>query len=772
MTNYKLNIFFIFIIGVLFFSTVVAKSQNFISDSLYPSKKDRLLFEVADIKFSGNEAFSAYELIDAVNSKMNSRSIQHDVFEYYLDNLKKIDFTPEVLKKSLQVALKNLSHEIKYFNEGTAELDVQTLWHFYNTNGYHFVDVNYEFIPNYEKKQNELIFKVKENDRYKIDAIIYNGLENLDTETSKMVADAQKIRRGDYYSERNIMSEANHILNILLNNGYYYSSLEIAPVIINTDNLTDKVIINFTHGKRQRIIDITYVDSLNNQFKVIDDMKNLQLDIKVGDWYSRANVQSSINNLLILGTFELVTIDTSGVFYPLTDSTLSMVVFTKYRKQKEWGVGLFVHNTQLDNFTNIGVEANLLHRNWGGAAQSGNIFTNARIKNVSRLFAGQAGEYEGQVGLRIAQPLIWSIENMKIGANASIYYSLSTVDQIFNISSWFIPVRFPIKLTNDTYLNQIIVDFNFEFQNPTNFVDYDESKENTGNFNPRFYQSLALYSNLYEYLNSPETTLLTSNLFGITLIGDSRNHPFNPNFGDYFYFMLDGWNIFFSHPWISGIAKYLRVQSTYNFFLPISNTSVSAFKIRAGLINLADDYNSFVPFERQFFAGGANSVRGWLSRELHYSTLESVEYAGNTEPNPNILDSRTYNLISNIVGSSAIIEGSYEFRFTFERPKGIDEVLAEQISKIGLTFFLDFGNAYHWYAETDQESKLKWYEYFSKLAWAAGFGVRYDTPIGPVRLDFGFPVYRPGYNVPDYVLWNNGSLFGDMKLHFGIGHSF
>jgi outer membrane protein assembly factor BamA len=67
---------------------------------------------------------------------------------------------------------------------------------------------------------------------------------------------------------------------------------------------------------------------------------------------------------------------------------------------------------------------------------------------------------------------------------------------------------------------------------------------------------------------------------------------------------------------------------------------------------------------------------------------------------------------------------------------------------------------------------MEWYEYLTKMAWAAGFGIRYNTPIGPLRLDFGFPIYRPGNNVPDYHIWDDSSIFRDMKLHFGIGHAF
>lgn len=766
------NISYYFIITILIFNIYNSYSENFISDTLYSSKKDKLLYEVGDIFFIGNNSFTDFELFDVITSKKSSLGIQRNIFQYYYDNLTNNPSTPKIILKSLSNSLKNLSYEIKYFNEGTAELDAQTLWHFYNINGFHQANVSYSFLQDKDNKINVLNFNIKEQVRSKIDTILYLGLDDLPDELNHKLRDVKTLKKGDFYNEQNVMNEINNILTILLNNGYYYASLIVEPVYINTESNTDSITVQFLTGKRQKITNLTFVDSLAGQTKIIDQMKNLQLDFSIGEWYNRSKIQSSINNLNTLGAFELVSIDTSSIFSPITDSTISLIVFTKYRKQKEWSIGAFINNTQIDNFTNFGIEANISHRNWGGASQSGNIFSNAMIKNISRIFSGQTIEYEGQIGLRFAQPIIWSIENMKIGLNGSIYYSLTTVDQLFDILSWNFPIRFPIKLTNDTYLNQILIDFNFEFQNPTNFLDVVRKYDNDTNSTEtaRFVQLLSLYSNLYNYLNSPKTTLLTSNLFGITLIGDKRNHPFNPSKGDYFNFMLDGWNIFLAHPWVSGIAKFLRIQANYNFFMPSSKNTVLGFKFRAGFIDMADDYDSYVPFERQFFAGGANSVRGWLSRELHYAPIESEEYLKSNDNSNNILDTKSYNLLSNVLGSSSLIEGSLELRYTFPLPKGIYEVLAEQISKIGLTFFLDYGNSYHWYASKDYN--MKWYEYFTKLAWAAGAGIRYNTPIGPIRLDFGFPIYRPGYNVDDYYLWKSNNIFKDMKVHFGIGHSF
>jgi outer membrane protein insertion porin family len=567
-------------------------------------------------------------------------------------------------------------------------------------------------------------------------------------------------------------------MTILLNNGYFYARLELSPVTVNQQTLRDSVTIIFKPGERQKIASIFFVDSLRDQNAVSNNLKVQMLDFKVGEWYSSHNVQSSLNNLNLLGTFESVSIDTSSIFFPISDTTLSFVITSKYRKQKEWSVGLFFNNTQIDNYLNVGIEGLISHRNWGGAAQNGNLFANLQSKNISRILSGEKGEWEGQIGFKVSQPLVWALENMRIGTSGSFYYSYSTVNQLFHISAWYFPIKFPIRLTNETYLNQIIIDFNFEFQNPVDYLDVMrrtptdiDSNKNTLDYEIRFKQSLNLYKTLYLYLNDPGIRLLTSNLFGLTVIGDSRNHPFSPSAGDYFYSSVDGWNFFLAHPWISGIAKFLRFQTAYSLFNIISDNVVGALKLKGGVIKLFDQEKAYVPFERQFFAGGSNSVRGWSSRELHYSVIESN--SDTTNKNGYFLKPDDYNQVSNVLGSGVLIEGSYELRYTFPRSKGIDETLADQIAKIGFVGFVDFGNAFHWFAETKEiNTPIKWYEYFTKLAWAIGFGIRYDTPIGPLRFDLGFPVYKPNFNFPDYKMWDEFDTLKDIRLHVGIGHSF
>jgi len=78
--------------------------------------------------------------------------------------------------------------------------------------------------------------------------------------------------------------------------------------------------------------------------------------------------------------------------------------------------------------------------------------------------------------------------------------------------------------------------------------------------------------------------------------------------------------------------------------------------------------------------------------------------------------------------------------------------------------FLDVGNTFGWFvAEDVNKIDIKWSDYFTKLAMGTGIGLRYETPIGPIRVDFATPIYDP---------MKKRSPFSKLVFVFGIGHAF
>jgi outer membrane protein assembly complex protein YaeT len=103
-----------------------------------------------------------------------------------------------------------------------------------------------------------------------------------------------------------------------------------------------------------------------------------------------------------------------------------------------------------------------------------------------------------------------------------------------------------------------------------------------------------------------------------------------------------------------------------------------------------------VPINVRFFAGGPGSVRGFAINRL--GPLDSDD-----DP----------------LGGKSLIEGSVELRFPI-------------LGKIGGALFVDFGNVF----------RDSFTYRLDDLRYAVGPGIRYDTPIGPVRLDVGIILDR------------------------------
>jgi outer membrane translocation and assembly module TamA len=83
---------------------------------------------------------------------------------------------------------------------------------------------------------------------------------------------------------------------------------------------------------------------------------------------------------------------------------------------------------------------------------------------------------------------------------------------------------------------------------------------------------------------------------------------------------------------------------------------------------------------------------------------------------------------------------------------------------LGAAVFFDYGNIW----ETHKLFRI------SQIAMDAGFGVRYDLFLGPVRVDIGWKLFDPTDQHNEKWLFSNFSkVFKDkMVITFGIGQAF
>jgi outer membrane protein insertion porin family/translocation and assembly module TamA len=172
--------------------------------------------------------------------------------------------------------------------------------------------------------------------------------------------------------------------------------------------------------------------------------------------------------------------------------------------------------------------------------------------------------------------------------------------------------------------------------------------------------------------------------------------------------------------WLWGTYNYWEVTAEARHYTRVARSFVWANRLHLGTIDALGD-SSTVPFFKRYFLGGATSIRGW-------GRFEVSPLSGFGLP----------------IGGLSMFEGSTEIR----KPL---------FGKLGAVGFFDFGNV--------SSESLKFAT--DSPVYAAGPGLRYLTPVGPARIDFGYQLNRiPNLRVngePEARHW---------RIHFSIGQAF
>jgi outer membrane protein insertion porin family len=166
--------------------------------------------------------------------------------------------------------------------------------------------------------------------------------------------------------------------------------------------------------------------------------------------------------------------------------------------------------------------------------------------------------------------------------------------------------------------------------------------------------------------------------------------------------------------------NYFALSSDARNFLPIGNRIVVANRLLVGNIRPAGYVQAEVPFSKKFFLGGAQTLRGW----------------GRFEVSP--------------LADGLPVGGDTMFSFSSEARVALK-------GKLGGVLFFDAGNVWTDLRTVD----------FGQIRYDVGTGLRYATPVGPIRLDWGYQLNPiPG------LLVNGQPQTRQWRVHFSIGQAF
>ncbi len=188
-------------------------------------------------------------------------------------------------------------------------------------------------------------------------------------------------------------------------------------------------------------------------------------------------------------------------------------------------------------------------------------------------------------------------------------------------------------------------------------------------------------------------------------------------------------------------SQYVRPDIDFRFYNVIKNAHSLVYRFYGG-IGIPYGNSTLLPFEKAFFAGGANGMRGWKMYSLGPGTYK------------NIYGDFNYNQIGDIQ-----LEANVEYRFP----------LYQWIR--GAVFF-DAGNI--WLLQDSPDlpgGKFTFPGFFKQIGLDGGIGIRLDFDFFIFRFDPAIPLFNPSNSKEDQWIFKKMQL-KDIIWNFGIGYPF
>ena len=203
------------------------------------------------------------------------------------------------------------------------------------------------------------------------------------------------------------------------------------------------------------------------------------------------------------------------------------------------------------------------------------------------------------------------------------------------------------------------------------------------------------------------------------------------------HFKQDPYSIFGIH-----YAQYFKVEGDFALLHIFDMRNSVAFQAAIGL-GYPYGNSSILPFEKRFYGGGANGVRGWSVRTLGPGT-----FPGN-------------NSVSDFINQC----GDIQFKMSAE-------YRAKLFWVIELGLFIDVGNIWTIKNYSNQPGGLfRFDEFYKQLAAAYGAGIRLDFKYFLLRFDLGMKAHNPAKGEEPWPIihpnWKR-----DYAFHFSIGYPF
>lgn len=646
--------------------------------------------------------------------------------------------------------------------------------------GYFNARATYDTVS--KNKKVKVIYTLRPGARYLVDGVKFQKDSTLINQEIQNVAGKTLLKNGKPFDLDIIKAERERIDNNLKERGFYYfhpdniivqadstvhknHKVELnVKLKDNTPNLAtqqfsiDKVIVfpnyNIQDVKAGKYSVPMNSDSLSkyafDDIYVIDPQHKFKpkifdraLYFKKGDLYNRSNHNLTLNRLISLGVFkfvknEFVTSDSLShkfdAYYLLTPRQIQSLRLEALGR------------TNSANYAGSELNLNWTHRNF--------------FRGAEQFKAAIFGAFDFQMGGAQDANNIF-----RAGTNVQLSIPRIVAPFRFHSSSEFVP------RTNIT--------LGYEFQNRTKYYTLN-------NFTASFGYLWKENAKKEHELKVIDITLVSPQKVTAEYEANSANNPamrrivqkqliFGPTYSyTYTNTMLPRKNTFYykgtldlagnitglvtganvkedKEKKIFGIpfSQYAKIENDFRFYHKLTQKSSLATRLIAGI---AYPYGNseFVPFSKQFFSGGSNSIRAFRARTL----------------GPGSFDPRT-------ITAGTYFDQSGDIKLELNA-----EYRANLYKFINAAVFVDAGNIWLLNADKDRPGAKFSKDFLNEIAVGAGVGLRLDFSILVLRLDLAMPLRVPYYEKGDRWAFDKIN-FGDpswrkdnLVLNIAIGYPF
>jgi outer membrane protein assembly factor BamA len=602
-----------------------------------------------------------------------------------------------------------------------------------------------------------------------------------DTAIKKFVlSDTVRLRRGRRLSANMLDREREAVTNRLRNNGYYtfnksfitfqadtaIGNMEVnlkmtIPPFIRMDNgkktetaypvyRINNVYVYTNYNSLLAVTDSTYTETFdtlqcNDMYLLYKNDRNLKPGVislvnlvDKDDIYNEDKALKTHNNLSGLALFKSVTIQ----FREAGEKLLDCLIFLDPLKIQSYEVDVEL-STNASNMIGFSPGISYRHKNLFKGAEVFSLDFRGVFQRSFGLTHLSSQEYNGGISFDIPRFLM-------------------------PVSLGYFKTQVPHTQFSTSYVYQQRPDYTRAIGNFRFGYRWKSSETHTFQFNLLDFNMIKMYElsrEFYTGINNPYLRNMYSNHFVLGMTG-SFIYSNQPAIGrdrrrrdSFWHYRINGdiagnFLSLFNRTMlkdetlgrlVAGMpySQYIKGDMNLVYDRPVNTSSSTVYRFYFG-IGKAYGNSLSMPFEKMFYSGGANSLRGW-----------QVRGAG-----PGSTSSDSIDLFPNQVADLRL-ELNVEFRFPL-------------FWKFEGALFADAGNVWSLSAlDTREGARFRFNRFYKEFALNSGLGLRLNFDYFILRFDAGFKVHNPGLPSGNRIIMPDKWLKKDnFSLHFGINYPF